>query len=96
MTIAGEPFVHRLYYFILACSGWEYAGVVLGGESFAASGDGGVCRRASLGAGTGAARSLIRLIAPHHVKPFIKRQKNDAAERGGDRRGRAKINQRLG
>jgi hypothetical protein len=36
VTIAGEPFAHRLYHFVLAYSGWEHAGVVLGGESFAA------------------------------------------------------------
>jgi hypothetical protein len=28
----------------------------------------------------------VRLIAPHYVKPFIKRQKNDGGRRG-DRRG---------
>lgn len=36
VTIAGEPFAHRLYHFVLAYSGWEHAGVVLGGESFTA------------------------------------------------------------
>jgi hypothetical protein len=36
VTIAGERFDHRLYHFRLACSGWAYAAVVLGGESFAA------------------------------------------------------------
>ena len=36
VTIAGERFPHRLYHFALAYSGWEHAGVVLGGESFAA------------------------------------------------------------
>jgi len=36
VTIAGEPFAHRLYHFRLARSGWEHAAVVLGGESFAA------------------------------------------------------------
>ena len=36
VTVAGEPLAHRLYHFVLAYSGWEYAGVVLGGESFAA------------------------------------------------------------
>lgn len=36
VTIAGDPFDHRLYHFRLACSGWEHAAVVLGGESFAA------------------------------------------------------------
>ena len=36
VTIAGEPLPHRLYHFVLAYSGWEHGGVVLGGESFAA------------------------------------------------------------
>lgn len=36
VTIAGQPFVHRLYHFTLAYSGWEHAEVVLGGESFVA------------------------------------------------------------
>ena len=36
VTIAGAPFPHRLYHFVLAYSGWEHAGVVLGGESFTA------------------------------------------------------------
>lgn len=36
VTIAGEPFPHRLYHFALAYSGWEHAAVALGGESFAA------------------------------------------------------------
>ena len=36
VTIAGEPFEHRLYHFALAYSGWEHAAVVLGGESFTA------------------------------------------------------------
>jgi hypothetical protein len=36
VTIAGEPFDHRLFHFRLACSGWEHAAVVLGGESFTA------------------------------------------------------------
>ena len=31
----------------------------------------------------------VRLIAPHYVKPFIKRQKNDAADAESDRRGGA-------
>lgn len=34
--IAGEALPHRLYHFALAHSGWEYAEVVLGGESFTA------------------------------------------------------------
>lgn len=36
VTIAGEPFAHRLYHFVLVYSGWEHAAVVLGGESFTA------------------------------------------------------------
>lgn len=36
ITIAGAPFPHRLYHFVLAYSGWEHAAVVLGGESFPA------------------------------------------------------------
>ncbi len=36
VTIAGAPLAHRLYHFALACSGWEHAEIVLGGESFAA------------------------------------------------------------
>jgi hypothetical protein len=36
VTIAGAPFDHRLYHFVLAFSHWEYAYVVEGGESFEA------------------------------------------------------------
>ena len=36
VTIAGVLFDHRLYHFVLAFSGWEYANVVEGGESFEA------------------------------------------------------------
>lgn len=36
VTIVGKTFNHRLYHFRLASSGWEYAAVVLGGESFTA------------------------------------------------------------
>ncbi|MDN7865593.1 IS21 family transposase [Burkholderia multivorans] len=36
VTIAGVPFEHRLYHFVLAFSRWEYASVVEGGESFEA------------------------------------------------------------
>src|SRR3954451_10166098 len=36
VTIAGVPLAHRLYHFALACSGWEHAEIVLGGESFTA------------------------------------------------------------
>jgi hypothetical protein len=36
VTLAGAPFPHRLFHFVLAYSGWEHVGVVLGGESFTA------------------------------------------------------------
>lgn len=36
ITIQGETFDHLLYHYRLAYSGWEYAEVVLGGESFTA------------------------------------------------------------
>lgn len=36
VTIAGLPFPHLLYHFIMAYSRWEHVGVVLGGESFTA------------------------------------------------------------
>ncbi len=36
VCLAGEPFAHRLYHFVLAYSGWEHAEPVLGGESFTA------------------------------------------------------------
>jgi hypothetical protein len=36
VTIAGRPFAHRLYHFVLGYSGWEHVGVVQGGESFTA------------------------------------------------------------
>ncbi len=36
VTIAGAPFAHRLFHFVLAYSGWEHAAVVLGGESYTA------------------------------------------------------------
>jgi len=36
VRVAGTPLAHRLYHFVLACSGWEHAEVVLGGESFTA------------------------------------------------------------
>ena len=42
ITIAGQPFDHRLYHFRLPFSGYEHAHVVLGGESFVALA--GVCR----------------------------------------------------
>ena len=34
--IAGQPFAHLLYHFVMVCSRWEHVGVVLGGESFTA------------------------------------------------------------
>ena len=40
ITIAGDPFEHRLYHFRLAFSGFERAHVVLGGESFVALAEG--------------------------------------------------------
>ena len=40
VTIAGEPFDHRLYHFRLAFSGFEHTHVVLGGESFVALAEG--------------------------------------------------------
>jgi transposase InsO family protein len=40
ITIAGEPFEHRLYHFRLAFCGFEHAHVVLGGESFVALAEG--------------------------------------------------------
>jgi len=36
VTVAGAPLIHRIYHFTLVHSGWEYADVVLGGESFTA------------------------------------------------------------
>lgn len=36
VTIAGQVLAHRLFHFVLAYSGWEYAAPVLGGESFTA------------------------------------------------------------
>ncbi|MGH7106882.1 MAG: IS21 family transposase [Acetobacteraceae bacterium] len=40
VTIAGSPLEHRLYHFCLAFSNWEFARVVLGGESFVALAEG--------------------------------------------------------
>ena len=40
ITIAGQPFDHRLYHFRLAFSGFVHAHVVLGGESFVALAEG--------------------------------------------------------
>jgi hypothetical protein len=41
VTIAGQPFPHLLYHFVMVCSrqkqlGGQHVGVVLGGESFTA------------------------------------------------------------
>jgi hypothetical protein len=36
VTIAGQPFQHLLYHFVMVYSRWEHVGVVLGGESFTA------------------------------------------------------------
>jgi hypothetical protein len=40
ITIASEPFEHRLYHFRMPFSGFEHAHVVLGGESFVALAEG--------------------------------------------------------
>src|SRR5262245_2936804 len=40
ITIAGQPLNHRLYHFRLACSGFEHAHVILGGESYVALAEG--------------------------------------------------------
>jgi len=40
VTIRNEPFPHLIYHYRLACSGWEYAQVVRGGESFEALAEG--------------------------------------------------------
>lgn len=40
ITIRGEPLSHRLYHFRLPFSGWCYAQVVLGGESYTALAEG--------------------------------------------------------
>ena len=40
ITLCGEPFPHLLYQFRLAFSGWRYAQVVQGGESYAALSEG--------------------------------------------------------
>jgi len=36
VLIAGQPFRHLLYHFVMVYSRWEHVGVVLGGESFTA------------------------------------------------------------
>lgn len=40
VTVVGAPLDHRLYHFRLACSGFEHAHVILGGESFVALAEG--------------------------------------------------------
>jgi len=40
ITVAGIPLDHRLYHFPLACSGFEHAHVILGGESYVALAEG--------------------------------------------------------
>lgn len=40
VTIAGKPFAHLIYQFRLAYSGWRYAQIVRGGESYSALAEG--------------------------------------------------------
>lgn len=40
VTIAGKPFEHLLYHYRLAYSGWQYAQIIQGGESFVALSEG--------------------------------------------------------
>ena len=40
VTLAGQPFAHRLYHFWLAYSGWQYVKAIQGGESFTALAEG--------------------------------------------------------
>lgn len=40
ITIGGEPFEHLLYHYRLAYSGWQYAQIIQGGESFIALSEG--------------------------------------------------------
>lgn len=40
ITIAGQPFKHLIYQFRLAFSGWRYAHIVQGGESYSALAEG--------------------------------------------------------
>lgn len=40
IEVAGTPLDHRLYHFRLACSGFEHAHVILGGESYVALAEG--------------------------------------------------------
>jgi hypothetical protein len=40
ITIAGKPFEHLIYHYRLAYSGWQYAQIIQGGESFIALAEG--------------------------------------------------------
>lgn len=40
ITIAGKPFEHLIYHYRLAYSGWQYAQIIQGGESFIALSEG--------------------------------------------------------
>ncbi|KAI9129557.1 IS21 family transposase (plasmid) [Acaryochloris sp. CCMEE 5410] len=40
ITIAGEPYEHLIYHYRLAYSGWQYAQIIEGGESFVALSEG--------------------------------------------------------
>jgi hypothetical protein len=40
ITIAGQPFTHILYHYRLGYSGWQYAQIIQGGESFVALAEG--------------------------------------------------------
>jgi hypothetical protein len=40
VTIASEPLKHMLFHYRMPASGWAYAQVIYGGESFAAFSDG--------------------------------------------------------
>lgn len=40
VTVCGEPLSHLLYHYRLSFSGWEYAQVILGGESYTALAEG--------------------------------------------------------
>ena len=40
ITIGGEPFKHLIYHYRLAYSGWQYAQIIQGGESFIALSEG--------------------------------------------------------
>jgi hypothetical protein len=40
VTIAGKPFEHLIYHYRLAYSGWQYAQIIQGGESFIALSEG--------------------------------------------------------